>query len=203
MSAPLELRRAFAVWGLLMLALPLCGASAGRAPGRAPGPAAGKIAASRAVPAPVTAAELGAALTPRTRPLLVHVWASWCVPCRAEWPRLADALRRARGVDVLTLAVDSDETRPAAVRLFATLGDVPGRALAAPGADAYPAVRRLDPEWDGALPSTYLLGPDGHLLLAQRGATRLRALEEAIAALAKRTASRRSTAPPTLERRQT
>ena len=42
-----------------------------------------------------------------TRPTLVHIWATWCPPCRAELPGLL-AVPREHGVDVLALALDKD-----------------------------------------------------------------------------------------------
>src|SRR5438067_2184210 len=40
----------------------------------------------------VNPAELRAALRPDgERPLLVHLMASWCLPCAAEWPQLGGA----------------------------------------------------------------------------------------------------------------
>jgi thiol-disulfide isomerase/thioredoxin len=128
---------------------------------------------------------LRSALSSSGRPLVVHVWASWCESCRLEWPALARALRRAEGVDVVTLAVESPASRAEAERVLAGLGRMPGRTLTAATVDVFPAVRRFDPEWDGALPATYLLDASGRVVLAQRGVTRLAQLEEAIGALSK------------------
>jgi thiol-disulfide isomerase/thioredoxin len=136
--------------------------------------------------ATVGAAELRAALTPAGRPLVVHVWASWCVPCRAEWPALGETLRRSPAVDVVTVAVEAPDTRAEAASVLLAAGRVPGRALTAPAGDVLAAMRRLDPEWDGGLPSTYLYGPDGRLILAQRGITRLDELDSALRAVSKK-----------------
>jgi len=124
---------------------------------------------------------------PPGRLLLVHLWASWCRPCVSEWPSLAEWLRhpRDRRLDVVTLAIDEADTRPAAEAVLGRLGRLPGRVLAASLDDCYPALRALDPEWDGSLPTTILVGADGHLLLAEHGLTRLDALEKALGAAAK------------------
>jgi thiol-disulfide isomerase/thioredoxin len=135
----------------------------------------------------VTGADAEHALRPALgRPLLVHLWASWCRPCVSEWPAFAAWLRRvpADGVDVLNLSIDEAETRPAAEGVLARLGPLPGRSLAASMDDVFPAIHALDPEWDGALPTTFLLDGDGRLALAQRGSTRVDALAAAIERLA-------------------
>jgi thiol-disulfide isomerase/thioredoxin len=43
------------------------------------------------------------------RPLLVNLWASWCVPCQREMPLLQSFSRADRAVAVI--GVDSDDTR--------------------------------------------------------------------------------------------
>lgn len=42
---------------------------------------------------------------PRAKPMLLHLWASWCGPCRAELPSLF-ALGRKGWVDVVAVTVD-------------------------------------------------------------------------------------------------
>ncbi|MEM7391428.1 MAG: tetratricopeptide repeat protein [Verrucomicrobiota bacterium] len=57
---------------------------------------------------PYTTFEGEAAQLPAARPLLVNLWASWCMPCVAEmkeWSREAKAIRAA-GLDIVSLAVN-------------------------------------------------------------------------------------------------
>ncbi len=143
------------------------------------------------VPEPAGAAELRRAVRPEGRPRVVHVWATWCAPCVAEWPALAATLRAFAGrVDVVTVALDEPERRAAAARILAVAGGVPGHALLVTPREGFPALTSLDPEWDGAIPGTYLLAADGTLVLAHRGVTRLRALAEGIERLTEHGAPR-------------
>lgn len=48
-----------------------------------------------------------AGMSPPTQPTLVHIWATWCPPCRAELPALL-ALPTERSVDVVAIALDKD-----------------------------------------------------------------------------------------------
>ncbi len=141
------------------------------------------IAAARPKLTTVTSRELERALRPgKGRPLLVHVWASWCVPCRAEWPRLAAYLRQVgdRRLDVVTVALDEPSQARAAARVLEESGGLPGRCLLAAAEPAGPVLRSLDAEWDGSLPTTLLFDAGGTVQLAQRGVTRLGALEDEV-----------------------
>src|SRR5262249_32715049 len=109
------------------------------------------------------------------RPRIVHLWASWCVPCVVELPELMATFRDAekRGVDVVLLSLDNAEGEKAAITLLRKAGGPAGQSLRAESPRAIAAVRGLDGEWDGSIPTTYLLGKDGKLALAQRGGTDL------------------------------
>lgn len=132
---------------------------------------------------PVTATQLETELrSAHGRARLVHLWASWCVPCVAEWPIFAAYLRQIvhRPIDIVTVSLDDAGHAQQAARVLSQSGRVPGETLIALPAQAMAAVKSIDPQWDGALPLTLLLDDEGHIILAQRGATQLNELRREV-----------------------
>lgn len=134
-------------------ALPPCPGATGAPP--ASGPLAGLVLGCLGAPGGV---DLGAATAGRA--VLLNVWASWCGPCRAELPALAEYAARRDAVPVLLVDVDDDPR--SALRLLDELGIAlpsavdPGDAARAalgvpPGVpysyvvDASATVTRVDP----------------------------------------------------------
>lgn len=89
------------------------------------------------------------------RPVLVNLWATWCVPCRVEMPAL-DALAKAQGAKLVVLPISEDLEGWRGVDKFFTPGkfaaltpylDQPGNYAVKMGATG--------------LPLSILYGPDG------------------------------------------
>lgn len=69
---------------------------------------------AQALPTPpvITAAQLEARISPpRAKLLVVNVWASWCEPCREEWPLLGEFVERyrAHGLELIAISMDAPE----------------------------------------------------------------------------------------------
>jgi len=161
--------RAFAVLALALAALAGCGApreAATPAPEPEPEPA----------PAveiePVTIGELHhVVLAGGARVVLLNVWATWCVPCREEFPDLMRLRReyRERGLRLVLVSADVDSQIPAAKRFLAEQG-VDFLTYLKQGADM-PFIDSLDARWSGALPATLLYDGAGRQLWFHEGKT--------------------------------
>src|SRR5437762_8158135 len=106
-------------------------------------------------------ADVHASGTPVT---LVNVWATWCAPCREEFPDLVRFERnwRGRGVRVIFVSADFEDQLPE-VREFLAKHGVTGDTWIKTGDDMR-FINGLDPKWSGALPATFVYDRDGKLL---------------------------------------
>ena len=113
---------------------------------------------------PVTAAQLDSIVKlPGSKATLVNVWATWCQPCREEFPDLVK-LRRAyedRGFRLLFVSADFTEAMPEA-RVWLAERGVDWRTYWKTGDDMQ-FIDSLDPRWSGALPGSFLYDSQGRL----------------------------------------
>lgn len=90
----------------------------------------------------------------RGRPLIVNVWASWCVPCREEFPLLVGAYGEHRDRDLAVLGIVHRDD-PESARRFATDQGATWPMLLDPDESAWKALIGI------GVPQTYFVDPDG------------------------------------------
>jgi thiol-disulfide isomerase/thioredoxin len=146
-------------------ALAGCGKSTARQ-GAAPAPSASNEIR------PATAEQLQAAIrAPGAKVVLVNVWATWCVPCRQEFPDLMRIEReyRDRGLRLMLVSADGDDGVPAA-RAFLHEQGVGFLTYLKQGSDM-PFINALDSRWSGALPASFLYDSVGNQTWFHEGKT--------------------------------
>jgi thiol-disulfide isomerase/thioredoxin len=97
------------------------------------------------------------------RVVLVNVWATWCAPCREEFPDLVKLQRnyRDRGLRVIFVSADFDSELPAVKRFLAQHGvDWPTYLKAEADMEF---ISGLDERWTGAIPATFIYDDRGTL----------------------------------------
>ena len=127
---------------------------------------------------------------------LINVWATWCAPCREEFPDLVSLSRQfdMRDFELVTLSMDEAKDEPKVIAYLQKQGaGVSPRVLpgvlaegrktnhylyAGAGQDALAA--SLDDQWPGPIPHTILVAPGGKIIWRHNGALRR---EEACAAI--------------------
>ena len=112
---------------------------------------------------------------------LINVWATWCGPCVSEFDELLEQnLRfRNREFELVTLAAQFPDEEPK-VLTFLQRHRASTRNLLFGSTDKYALIEALDPEWNGALPHTLLIGVDGKVLYRQTGSIDFIAIRRAI-----------------------
>jgi thiol-disulfide isomerase/thioredoxin len=101
---------------------------------------------------------------------LVNFWATWCGPCTEEFPDLQNTWRmyRKRPFELVTVAINYPDEEPA-VRRFLESQHASSRNLLSGTMDPYELMQAFDPEWNGGVPYSMVIGPDGKVLYKGNG----------------------------------
>jgi thiol-disulfide isomerase/thioredoxin len=135
--------------------------------------------------APIDAAGVAALRKNGTKKVrLFNVWATWCAPCRTEFPELVKTSRQfsMRDFELITISLDDPKDKGNAKAFLEKQGaGVPNRlkpALKTEGraTNSYlytgtnnDLIAALDPDWPGPAPHTVLVGPKGDVIWRHNG----------------------------------
>jgi thiol-disulfide isomerase/thioredoxin len=116
------------------------------------------------------------------RPLLVNYWATWCDPCRDEFPDLVkiDRQYRAKGLDFIAITLDDLADINTAVPKFLREMKASMPVYLLNVSDPEPAINAVDRNWSGALPATFLYNNKGEVVYKHFGRIRTDELRTAI-----------------------
>jgi len=101
----------------------------------------------------------------RGRPLIVTFWATWCGPCRDEFPMIAALAKEyePQGLALVGVSLDEDTDLPLARKfLDETHPGFPNYRQKA-GIDVDAFYQGVNPDWRGTMPQTDFYARDGHL----------------------------------------
>jgi thiol-disulfide isomerase/thioredoxin len=106
-----------------------------------------------------------------TRPLLVNFWATWCDPCREEFPDLVkvDNDYRGKGLNFVAISLDDVSDIRSAVPQFLKEMKATMPVVLLNVNDPEPAIKVVDAAWDGQLPATFLYDKDGKVIFRHFG----------------------------------
>jgi thiol-disulfide isomerase/thioredoxin len=137
-------------------------------------PAANQNAATKAAIGPkITVLDLDGLkklIQPGSKPLMINFWATWCDPCREEFPDLVRLNQQYKGkIDFVTISLDdlADIDRDVPKFLTQMKADMPAYLLHAADEDA--AISLVSSEWGGNLPLTIIYRPNGETVYLRKG----------------------------------
>lgn len=96
------------------------------------------------------------------KPLLMTFWATWCEPCRDEYPMLNELAKQygPKGLQVVGINFDDEGDRILTRRFIARYKPVFPNYRKKHGDEAG-FTQAVWPEWNGALPASFLYDKDG------------------------------------------
>jgi thiol-disulfide isomerase/thioredoxin len=124
----------------------------------------------------------------REHPLLVNFWATFCDPCRDEFPDLVKIDRdyRPRDLEFVTVSLDDVSDIKTEVPKFLDAMKATMPAYLLDTLDPEPAINLVDPRWRGDLPATFLYNEKGEVVYKHIGRVDIAALREAIEKVVKK-----------------
>ena len=127
---------------------------------------------SKTVVAPINTDALKSLITQqRQGPLLVNFWATFCDPCRDEFPDLVKIGHdyQPQSLEFITVSLDDLTDIKTAVPKFLDDMKATGPAYLLDANDPEPAIKLMDPRWSGALPATFLFNEKGDVVYKHIG----------------------------------
>lgn len=109
-------------------------------------------------------------LIPKDRPLLINFWATWCDPCREEFPDLVTLDTEYKGkIDFITVSLDDPADIATTVPKFLSQmkAEMPAYLLKTPDESA--VIFSVSKDWRGGMPFTALYSTDGKLAYFREG----------------------------------
>jgi cytochrome c biogenesis protein CcmG, thiol:disulfide interchange protein DsbE len=115
-------------------------------------------------------------------PLLVTFWATWCEPCRDEYPRLVDLAKQytPKGLTVFGVSLDDDADMNLVRHFLAEFRPVFPNYRQKSGIDADGFYHGVNPDWQGTMPETIFYARSGRIVVHFVGEQERATFEQAI-----------------------
>jgi thiol-disulfide isomerase/thioredoxin len=101
----------------------------------------------------------------RGKPLLVTFWATWCEPCRDEFPMIVGLTKQyaPQGLEVFGVSLDNDADMHLVRRFLEKYQPPFPNYRQKPGIDVDAFYHGVNPDWTGTMPETIFYNRDGRI----------------------------------------
>lgn len=100
-----------------------------------------------------TPAEIAETLESTDQLTLVHLWATWCGPCRDEFPELVEVMHHFPKLDILLISADDPADTAPVESFLLEYGSPAGSLVSTELNSAF--IEAVSPNWGGSLPATF------------------------------------------------
>lgn len=95
------------------------------------------------------------------KPLFLNLWATWCVPCREEFPSIVKLTGEHKDVDFIGISVDFPEEVESKIIPFLKSNKANFVSYVNGFEGDEELINLLDKNWNGALPATFIFDKSG------------------------------------------
>jgi thiol-disulfide isomerase/thioredoxin len=101
---------------------------------------------------------------------LINIWATWCGPCRLEYPSFIPIQRMfgARDFEFISISMDEVGKKESAKKFLQKSNSAVTNYISTIE-DKYEFIELIDSNWNGALPYTLVIEPDGNIYWSHQG----------------------------------
>jgi len=96
--------------------------------------------------------------------LFLNVWATWCEPCREEFPAIVKLANEFKDVDFAGISVDFPEEIDSKIKPFVKSNKVNFPIYVNAFANDEELINMLNKDWNGAIPATFIYDKSGKLI---------------------------------------
>jgi len=112
---------------------------------------------------------------------LVNFWATWCAPCVAEFHEfvMVNRMYRHRELELITVSLNRPDEEKVVLE-FLEKKEASNRNLIFASNEREVLINAFDPAWQGEVPYTVLINPEGKIIYSEKGSVDFLALKRAV-----------------------
>lgn len=114
------------------------------------------------------------------KPLFINLWATWCVPCREEFPTINTLVNEYKNIEFIGISIDYPDEVETKIIPFLRSQKAKFKSYVNAFERDEDLINFLDKEWNGALPATFIFDKSGNKVLFLEGKRSYKEFKKAI-----------------------